>query len=146
LQFSQVPTAVQTGLTKLASTDNLAAPTSSTTVYLGNSNGIETYTLRYTSSGTQTSIMVDPNGNAVTQPVESTTTWATLSGTGTGSNAKAAAEITAIATALGLSAPTSTTTVNVSTASDGTISYKVRLTPASSSSSSSTSTTESEAD
>lgn len=138
IQFSQAPTAVQNGLKALASTDSLAAPTSTQTVYLGNSNGVETYTLHYTSSGTTTRITVDPNGNAVTQPVEGTTTWATLSGTGAGSNSKAAAEITAIATALGLTAPTATTSVNVSTASSGTATYTVKLTSSSSSSTTST--------
>ncbi|MDB5174021.1 MAG: hypothetical protein JWN51_2794 [Phycisphaerales bacterium] len=134
ITFSQAPSAVQTGLTTLASNDGLAAPTSTQTVYLANRNGVESYSLDFTSSGTTTKITVDPNGNAVTAPTLTTTTWDTLNGSGTGSNAKAAAEISAIVTAQGLTAPTSTTTVNVSTASDGTVTYSVNLASSSSTS------------
>jgi len=134
IQFSQAPNAVQSGLKSLASSDSLTVPTSTQTVYLGNADGIETYTLIYTSSGTTTRITVDPNGKAVTAPTETTITWGTLDGTGTGSNAKAAAEISAIAAALGLSAPASSTTVYVKTASDGTVTYSVRLADSSSTS------------
>jgi hypothetical protein len=136
IEFSLAPTAVQTGLKSLASADSLTAPTSTQLVYLGNADGVETYTLDYSTTGTKTRITVDQNGNAVTAPTLTTTTWDTLSGTGTGSDAAAAAEITAIATALNLTAPTSTTTVNVSTTSDGKVTYSVRLSAASSSSSS----------
>jgi hypothetical protein len=139
IQFSQAPSAVQSGLKSLASAQSLAAPTSSQTVYLGNSDGIETYSLVYSSSGSVTRLTVDQNGKTVTAPTQSTTTWSTLSGSGTGSDAAAAAEITKIATALGLTAPTSTTTVYVSTASDGTVTYSVRLSDSLSSSSSSSS-------
>ena len=127
IQFSQAPAAVQSGLKSLASADSLAAPTSTQTVYLGNSNGVETYSLHYTSSGTTTRITVDQKGKPVTQPTETTTTWAMFSGTGAGSNSKAAAEITAIASALGLTAPTASTAVSVSTASNGAVTYSVRL-------------------
>lgn len=137
IQFSETPAAVQTGLKKLASSDDLAAPTASQTVYLGNVNGIETYSLAYTSSGSVTRLTVDQNGQSVTAPTQSTTTWGTLSGSGMGSNAAAAAEITKIATALGLTAPTSTTTVYVSTDANGIVTYSVRLNSSSSSSSSS---------
>lgn len=136
LEFDQTPAAVQSGLQKLASTDSLAAPTSTQTVYLGNSNGVETYTLVYTSSGTTSRITVDQTGAAVTQPTQSTTTWAVLDGTGAGSDSAAAAEITAIANALGLTAPTSTTVVNVTTQSDGSTVYSVNLGSSNSSSSS----------
>ena len=37
IQFSQAPSAVQSGLTTLASTDGLTAPAATDTVYLGNS-------------------------------------------------------------------------------------------------------------
>jgi hypothetical protein len=140
IQFSQAPSAVQTGLTSLASKDGLAAPASTDTVYLGNSSGIETYSLIITSSGTTTRLAVDQTGAPVTDPTKTTTTWATLNGSGTGSNAKAAAEISAIVTALGLTAPTDTTTVDVLTASDGTVTYSIHLSKSSSSSSSSTTT------
>lgn len=131
--FSQAPTAVQNGLDALAITDSLSAPTSTQKVYLGNSNGVETYTIEMTSAGTVSRLTVDPNGNPVTQPTQTTTTWGVLSGTGAGSNASAAAEITAIATALSLTAPTSTTVVDVRTTSAGAVTYSVRLSSSSSS-------------
>ncbi len=137
IEFSQAPTAVQTGLTTLASTDGLTAPTATQTVYLGNQDGIESYTLDYSTTGTTTRITVDQNGNAVTAQTTSTTTWATLSGTGSGSESAAAAEITAIARALGVTAPTDTTTVDVSTTAAGVSTYTVKL--ANSSTSTSTS-------
>jgi trimeric autotransporter adhesin len=136
ITFSQAPSAVQTGLTSLASTDSLAAPTSDQTVYLGNSNGVETYTLHFTGTGTSTSIAVDENGNPVTKPTESTTTFADL----TSSDAAAASEISAIAAALNLTAPTDSTTVNVSTTSAGAATYSVHLAPTSSTLTSTTST------
>ncbi len=137
IQFSQTPTAVQTGLKSLASTDGLTAPASTDTVYLGNSNGIETYTLIDSSTGTSTRITVDQSGKAVTDPTRSTTTFGTLNGTGTGSDAKAAAEITKIAAALGLTAPADTDTVNVVTSSSGAVTYSIALASSSTSASSS---------
>ena len=127
ISFSEAPTAVQNGLTALASTDHLTAPTATDTVHLGNHNGVETYSLLITSTGTQTDITVDQNGDPVTQPTLTTTTFGTLSGTGTGSDAAAAAEITAIASALGLTAPASTDTVNVSTTAGGAVTYSIHL-------------------
>lgn len=128
IPFSEAPTAVQNGLTSLASTDHLTAPTATDTVHLGNRNGVETYSLLITSTGTQTDITVDQNGNPVTQPTLTTTTFGTLSGTGNGSDAAAAAEIAAIASALGLTAPASTDTVNVSTTAGGAVTYSIHLT------------------
>jgi hypothetical protein len=125
IQFSQAPTAVQNGLDTLATTDSLSAPTSAQTVFLGNSNGVETYTIQITSSGTVSRLTVDASGIAITQPTQTTITFGTLSGTG--SNAAATAELTAIATALGLTAPTSTTVVNVSTSTDGKVTYSLHL-------------------
>lgn len=139
IPFSEAPTAVKNGLTTLASTDHLTAPAATDTVHLGNRNGVETYSLLITSTGTLTDITVDQNGNPVTQPTLSTTTFGTLSGTGTGSDAAAAAEITAIATALGLTAPASTDTVNVSTTAGGAVTYSIHL---SRSTSSTTTTTD----
>ncbi len=129
IEFSLAPTAIQNGLDTLATADGLTAPTSTSTqlVYLNNTNGVETYTMNFTSTGTTTQITVDQNGNPVTAPVKTTTTWNTLSGTGAGSNSAAAGEISAIATALGLTAPTSTTVVHVSTTSSGAVTYLVRL-------------------
>ena len=137
--FAQVPTAVQNGLKTLATTDGVTAPTSTTTVYLANRGGIESYSIVLTSSGTTTRLTVDQTGAAVTAPTQSTTTWAILSGTGTGSAAAAAAEISAIASALGLTAPTATTVVNVSTPTSGPAVYSVQL--SSSTTSTTTSTT-----
>jgi hypothetical protein len=134
IAFSQAPSAVQTGLTTLASTDGQAAPTSTQTVYLGNRNGVETYTLHYNTTGTSTSITVDQNGNPVTAPTESATTFGDLSS----SDSAAATEISAIATALNLTAPTDSTTINVSTTSAGTVTYSVHLSATSSGTSTTT--------
>jgi hypothetical protein len=138
ITFSQAPAKVKSGLDALATTDSLAAPTSTQTVDLGNSNGVETYTIVMTSTGTTSRLTVDQNGNAVTQPTQSTTTWAVLNGTGTGSNAAAAAEITKIAAAKGLTAPTDTTVIDVSTPVSGPVIYSVNLSSASSTTTSDT--------
>src|SRR5436309_2454878 len=45
ITYAEAPTAVQTGLTSLAGTDGVTAPTSTSTVRLGNTNGVETYTV-----------------------------------------------------------------------------------------------------
>jgi hypothetical protein len=127
ITFSLAPTAVQTGLTKLAAADSLAAPTSTGTVILGNSNGVETYTIIETGTGTVSQLTVDQLGDAVTAPTHTTTTWATLSGTGTGSDSAAATEISTIATALSLTAPASTDTVDVTTSSTGAVTYSIHL-------------------
>ncbi len=142
IPFSQAPAAVQTGLKTLAATDNVTAPAATDTVYLGNSNGVESYTLISTSTGTVTRMTVDQNGKPVTDPARTITTWATLNGTGTGSDAKAAAEISKIATALGLTAPADTDTVNVVTASDGSITYSIALARSSTTTTSTTSSDE----
>lgn len=119
--FSQAPSAVQSGLTALASTDGVTAPTSSSTVYLGNFNGIESYTVDVTSTGTDTRLTVDQTGSAVTAPTQTTTTFGAIT------NSAVTSEITAIAAGLGLTAPTSTTTVDVSTPTSGAATYTVRL-------------------
>jgi hypothetical protein len=127
ITFSLAPTAVQTGLTHLAAADNLAAPTSTELVTLGNSNGVETYSITETGTGTISRLTVDQLGDAVTAPTQTTTTWATLSGTGTGSDSAAATEISKVATALSLTAPASTDTVDVSTSSTGAVTYSIHL-------------------
>lgn len=121
IEFSQAPTAVQTGLDTLAATDNLTAPTTTQKVYLGNSNGTETYTIDITGTGTDTKLTVDQTGTPVTSPTLSSTTFGAVT------NTAVTDEINAIATALSLTAPTSTTAVSVSTAADGTATYTVRL-------------------
>ncbi len=131
IAFDLTPSAVQSGLTSLASTDGLPAPAATQLVHLGNSNGVETYSLDYTTTGTQSRITVDVDGNPITAPTQST--WAVLNGTGTGSDAAAAAEVSTIATALNLTAPTDSTVVTVSTTASGTV-YSVHLTASSSTS------------
>src|SRR4051794_21731902 len=59
IAFSEAPSAVQSGLTDLASADGVSAPTSDQTVYLGNSNGVESYTLIESGTGTVTRLTVD---------------------------------------------------------------------------------------
>jgi len=134
IQFSQAPAAVQAGLGTLATNAGLTDPAATQTVYLGNTDGAETYSVVITGTGTTTRLTVDDTGAPVTAHTRSTTTWVTLSGGGTGGDAAAAAEISAIATALGLTAPASTTNVNVATASDGTATYSVTLASAASTS------------
>lgn len=122
--FSAAPSAVQTGLTTLAANDGLAAPTADQKVILGNSNGVETYSLTITGTGTVTRLTVDQTGAAVTAPTFTTSTFGAL---GT-DNVAAATEISAIATALNLTAPASTTLVTVKATSTGSV-YTVRLDP-----------------
>lgn len=130
IEFSQAPAAVQTGLEHLATADGLTPPTSNSTqtVYLGNRNGVETYTIDLTSTGTQSALTVDQNGNPVTAPTNGTTTYGTLPPAVT-------AEASAIATALNLSVPASTADVQVSTPSGGTSVYTIHLTRSTSSTS-----------
>jgi hypothetical protein len=130
---------VQTGLDTLAKNDGLSDPSSTQLVSLNNVNGIETYSVTIDGTGTVSRLTVDQNGQPVTQPTQSTTTWATLDGTGMGSDAAAAGEISAIATALSLTAPTATTVINVNTSATGVVTYSLMLS-SSSSSSDSTST------
>ena len=124
--FSQAPSAVQSGLTSLATTDGVTTPTTSQTVYLGNRNGVETYTIKTTGTGTTTSLTVDVNGNAVTAPTNGSTTFGAIS------NSAVTDEISAVATALGLTAPTSTSSVRVTTPAGGTAVYTITLSGASS--------------
>jgi hypothetical protein len=121
IQFSQAPTAVQSGLKSLASTDNVTAPTATTTVFLGNSNGVETYTIDINGTGTQTRLTVDQNGDPVTAPTRTSTTFGAIN------NSAVTDEISAIAAALSLAAPTASTPVEVTTAADGTVTYSAAL-------------------
>ncbi len=130
IEFSLAPTAVQTGLDALATADGFADPTSTQLVSLNNVNGVETYSVTITSTGTVSRLTVDQNGKPITQPTQSTTTWAAL----TSNEPAAATEISAIASALSLTAPTATTVVNVTTTSTGAVTYAVTLSPSSTSS------------
>lgn len=134
IAFSLIPTAAQTELDSLVTAAGLTDPTSTTSVQLGNVNGVETYSVTINGTGTVSTFTSDPSGNPVTQPTVTTTTWATLDGSGTGSDSAAASEIAAIVTALDLTAPSDDTVINVVTASDGTTTYSLNLSPSSSSS------------
>jgi hypothetical protein len=125
--FSQLDTQIQMGLTGLASADSVAAPSASSTVYLGNSRGVETYTYDVTSTGTDTKLTVDSSGNPLTAPTQSTTPFSTIA------SAAAGTEIDNIATALNLTAPATTDTVYVSTPTVGAAVYTVYLNGSSSS-------------
>ena len=124
IQFSQTPQKVQDGLNALATAGSLTAPTSTQMVYLGNANGIETYAITLSGTGTISRLTVDQNGKAVIPPTHSNTTFSAVG------NAAVTDEITNIATALNLTAPTDSTPVSVTTASDGTSTYAVRLSSA----------------
>jgi hypothetical protein len=121
IEFDQAPAAVQSGLNDLATADNLSAPTATQTVYLGNSNGVETYSMRMTGTGTVTQITVDVAGNPVTAPTKSSTTFDSVG------NAAVTDEFNAIATALGATAPAASDKVSVTTPSGGTAVYTMRL-------------------
>ncbi len=126
IQFSQAPMAVQTGLDHLATTDGLAAPATTQSVFLGNRNGIETYTVDISGTGIQSVLTVDQTGAPVTAPTHGTTTEGTIP-------AAVMTEFTAIATALGLTAPASTDNVHVTTPLGGAAVYSIRLTSSSAS-------------
>lgn len=121
IEFSQAPAAVQTGLDNLASTDKLAAPTSNQTVFLGNQNGVETYTIDITGTGTQSALTVDQDGNPVTAPTNGTATYGTVP-------VAVSTEAAAIASALSLTVPASSATVSVKTPNGGTSVYSIDLT------------------
>jgi hypothetical protein len=121
IAFSLAPAAVQTGLTTLATTDGLTAPTTTTDVALGNRDGVETYSVTISSTGTVSTLTVNAAGTPVTAPTQSTTTFGALA-------TAPAAEITAIATAKSLTAPTASTVVNVTTTAAGAVTYSVALT------------------
>jgi hypothetical protein len=124
IEFSQAPTAVQTGLTTLATSDGFAAPTSTTTVYLANTNGVEEYTIDETATGETAQLTVNVSGSPVNAPVQSTTTFGAIT------NTAVTDEINAIAAALDLTAPASTATVTVETPTTGNPTYSVELTGA----------------
>jgi uncharacterized membrane protein YgcG len=125
IEFSQAPSAVQSGLDKLATTDSVTAPAATSTIRLGNVWGIEIYSYDAASTGTDSVLTVDVNGNPVTAATHTATTFGAIT------NAAVTNEINAIATALDLTAATSTTSVDVLTASDGSAVYSVALAPAS---------------
>ncbi len=115
IEFNQAPAAVQTALTPLAATDLLPAPTPTQLVFLGNTDGVETYTI--VGDSTTPKLTVDVNGVQVVAPTNSTTTFSAVTDTAV------TTEITAIATALGLTAPAATDSVALHTASDTTVTY-----------------------
>jgi hypothetical protein len=124
VDFNQAPAAVQTGINTLAAAQNLTAPTDTTPVYLGNSNGIETYSVLLSGTGTTTRFTVDVAGDPVTASTKSTTTFGALN------NSAVTDRINTIATALGLTAPADATVVNVSTPASGPAVYSVTLSDA----------------
>jgi len=121
ITFSEAPAAVQTGLTTLASTEGLSAPTADQRVTLGNKDGVETYTIVETGTGISARLTVDVAGASVTPPTKSTVTFGTIP------DAAAASEISAIVTALNLTAPDPAATVNVSTPATGPAVYTISI-------------------
>ena len=123
LQTSDV--AAYNELTSLATTDKTTIA-STQTVYIRPINSTTTYyTVVLTpSTGTKITLTTDEDGNPVTPPTSSTTTFGAVTDTA------ATAELTALASALNLTAPASTTNVTVRTA-DGLTTYTVDLAPAS---------------
>ncbi|MFA6046122.1 MAG: hypothetical protein WC718_14150 [Phycisphaerales bacterium] len=129
IQFAQLPSVIQQGIDTLAGQRGLTPPAADSTeiVFLNNRNGVETFSFDFAGTDTHTILTVDQNGNAVTPPARSTSTWAVLNGTGAGSNAAAASEIGAIASALRLNVPTDSTVVKVTTNASGDSTYSVSL-------------------
>ena len=119
--FSQASTAIQNGLDALATTDGVTAPGSTATIYLGNSNGVETYTVDVTSTGKVTKLTVDAAGAAVTSPTVASSTFGAIS------NTAVTSEMTAIASAIGATAPSSTSVVTVTTSASGAVTYTIAL-------------------
>ena len=95
---------------------------------MGNKNGTETYTTTVTGTGTSSTLTVDQNGNPVTAPTVTTTTFGAIT------NTAVTDEINAIATALNLTAPDSSTSVTVITPASGPVIYTILLSPATSTS------------
>ena len=122
ISLDLAPDAVQTGLAALASTDGVPAPATDATVYLANRDGVETYTVKITGTGTSTLLTVDVAGDALAKATRDTTTFADLP-------TAASAEITKMADALDLAAPASDADVLAVTPAGGTATYTVRLTP-----------------
>jgi hypothetical protein len=116
---------VGNGAAIAAELDTLAGTTlaATTTVSLGNSNGVETYSVVVNGTGTHTVYTVDENAAPVTAPVQSTTTFGALPPP----PAPVTTEIDNLVTATGVVAPTSTTVVNVSTPSSGPAVYTIQL-------------------
>ncbi len=126
LLFSQAPTAVETGLTNLAAADHVSAPGANTTVVLGNSNGVETYSVAV-GGGPIKRLTVDQNGVAVIAPVHTTTPFGAIT------NDAVTSEFSGIAAALGINAPAAGATVDIATPASGPAVYTARLTSSSSS-------------
>jgi hypothetical protein len=113
---------VGNGAAIVAELDKLAGATLASTqvVTLGNSNGVETYSVSVNGTGSHSVYTVDENADPVTAPTQSTTTFGALSST-------VSTEISSVVTALSLTAPTSTTNVNVSTPTTGPAVYTIHL-------------------
>lgn len=143
IQFDLAPAAVQAGLGALAISSGLRAPssTSNQLIRLGNSAGLETFTLDIKGSGGKIKLTVDKEGQRVTPPVKSTMTWAALNS----SQPAAASQIARIVSEMRLSSPRSGANVQVSTDHTGQSTFTMTLKPLSSGgrSSSSASTRES---
>jgi len=126
IQFDQTPSLVQGELDNLATNGGFTAPdptTSTQTVFLRNSNGVETYTMSFGTTFPRTWYTVDANGHQVVAPVITSETFQTL----TTNNPLSAAEITAIAAAKNLTPPTDTTNVQVITPTGGSSTFVVSL-------------------
>jgi hypothetical protein len=123
LQTSDV--AAYNELTSLATADKTTIATTQT-VYIRPVNSTTTYyTVVLTpSTGTSIRLTSDENGNPVTPPTSSTTTFGAITDTA------ATNELTVLASALSLTAPASTDNVTVRTA-DGLTTYTISLAPAS---------------
>lgn len=124
ITFSLAPIAVKNGLDALAVVDHVSAPAANQPVFLGNANGIETYTFDIKSASSDTKLTVDPMGHVVVPPKHTTATFGAIN------NAAVTNEIKAIASALKLTAPTASTSVDVTMPPNRPAIYAITLSPA----------------
>lgn len=125
IQFDLAPAAVREGLGALALSSGLRDPASNANQFirLGNSSGLETFTLDVRGAGSKLSLTVDKNGQRFTPPVKSTTTWSALNT----SQPAAAAQISRMILEMRLSPLRSGSTIQVSTDHLGQRTYTVTL-------------------
>ncbi len=124
ITFDQAPALVQTGLTSLANTDGVTPPTGTDTLRLGNKDGVETYA--FDSGETNSPLVVDKAGVAVTEPTQTDTTFDSVG------IAAVTDEFNAIAAARNLTAPAAGDNVSVVTDSSGHSVYSIHLSAGSS--------------
>jgi|GEM_PF-5439802 len=123
--FNTLPASIQNGLIAAAPTGVSFDSTSTQAVYIKTFDGVPTYTMVFTSTGTQTTITVDKTGTLVNPPSEKQTTFGAIT------SMAATMEIQTLATADNVTtAIDPTQAVTEFDETNGTIIYSVDLTDA----------------